>query len=134
MDRKVIVLPCSGIGKPAGEIGRQAAYTLVDKLRPEQCERMCLARLMIDDPEAVALVRDHLVITLDGCPEDCARKNVERLKNTVDHAIHVTAFMDEFPDLVPAGILNLGEDGKLLAARLAEYLAEDVDRLTREGA
>ncbi|NMC28072.1 MAG: hypothetical protein GYA42_07985 [Syntrophomonadaceae bacterium] len=132
--KKVIVLPCSGIGKPAGEIGRQAAYTLADQLRPEQCVRICLARLMIDEPDSVSLVRDNLVITLDGCPEDCARKNVERIKNKVNHAFHVTDFMNQFPELKPEGILNLGEDGSHLATRLAEHLAAEVDRLTGEGA
>lgn len=57
--KKVLVLPCSGIGKPADEISHQAAYTLVDHLRPEQSERICLARLMIDDPDTVSLVHDN---------------------------------------------------------------------------
>ena len=46
MGKKVVVLPCSGIGKAYGEIGRQAAYTLAEDLRPEDVATACLARLI----------------------------------------------------------------------------------------
>ncbi len=74
MSRKVVALPCSGIGKAYGEIGRQAVYELVEDLRPEEVTTTCLARLVIDDPEAKALVNDNIVITIDGCTNDCAKK------------------------------------------------------------
>jgi len=131
MSKKVIILPCSGIGKPAGEIGRQAAYQ-ARQLMPEKVEMSCLARLMIDDPETIELVRNNYVITLDGCPEDCAQKNVERLGKAVDYSIHVTDLLEEHPDLHPLGILNLGDAGLQLAECLAQQLAAQVNILTAE--
>jgi uncharacterized metal-binding protein len=76
MGKKVVVLPCSGIGKSYGEVARQAVYKVAEDLRPENVTTACLARLMIDDPETKALVEENFVITIDGCASDCARKNV----------------------------------------------------------
>lgn len=132
MAKKVMILPCSGIGKPAGEIGRQAAYEVVRTLRPNQTGITCLARLMIDDEETINLVRSNYVITLDGCPDDCARKNVERVRNNVDGSVHVADLLEEHPELHPSGILRIGEDGMRLVELLAGQLAEQVDQLTAE--
>jgi len=130
MGKKVIVLPCSGIGKPTGEIGRQAAYEVAYRLRPDQARMECLARLMLDDPELVDLVKDNCVITLDGCPDDCARKNVERVGKEVDQVVHVGDLLLEHPDLVPQGILKMGDQGWRLVKMLAERIAAKVDELT----
>lgn len=132
MDRKVMVLPCSGIGKPSGEIGRQAAFQVTRQLKPETTEMACLARLVIDDPETIDLIRNNLVITLDGCSDDCAKKNVERFGKTVDGSIHVADLLAAHPELHPLGILNLGDDGVKLVDLLAAELAAQVDRLSTE--
>lgn len=130
MAKRVMVMPCSGIGKPTGEIGRQAAYAVTRQLRPDRAEMACLARLVIGDPETIAAVNDYFVITLDGCPDDCARKNVERLGKTVDFPLHVADLLEQHSDLHPAGILNIGADGFALVDLLAEQVAEKVDELT----
>lgn len=134
MAKKVMVLPCSGIGKPTGEIGRQAAYSVTRQLRPEKTGLACLARLVIDDPETMAAVKDNYVITLDGCPDDCARKNVERCGKSADYTLHVADLLEEYPDLHPAGILNIGADGFALVKLMADRVATQVDELTaKEG-
>ena len=33
---RVVVVPCSGIGKPFGTVSREAAYELCEELRPEE--------------------------------------------------------------------------------------------------
>ena len=133
MAKKVMILPCSGIGKPAGEIGRQASYQVVRSLRPGKTEFACLGRLMIDDEETVSQVRDNYVITLDGCPDDCARKNVERIGKNVDCALHVAPLLEEHPELRPEGILKLGADGLKLVDLMADQLVAHVDWLLEEG-
>lgn len=133
MAKKVMILPCSGIGKPAGEIGRQAAYQVVRRLRPNHTDIACLGRLMIDDQETIGMVRDNWVITLDGCPDDCARKNVERVGKTVDCALHVAILLEEHPELRPEGILQLGADGIKLVDLMADQVAAHVDWLIEEG-
>lgn len=133
MSKKVVVLPCSGIGKAFGEIGRQAVYELAEDLRPREVVTACLARLMIDDPETKALIKENLVITLDGCPKECARKNVESVGRQVDSALRVIETLKEHRDLKPAGILELGQPGFKLAHFLAEKLNGEVDRVMRRG-
>ena len=127
MGKKVVVLPCSGIGKAYGEIGRQAVYELADDLRPEDVKTACLARLMIDDPETKALVKENFVITVDGCALDCARKNVEATGKQVDSSLRVVEAFKKHRDLKPQGVLELGEPGFKLAHILAERLSEEVD-------
>mgnify|MGYP005851329619 CR=1 FL=1 len=132
MGKKVVVLPCSGIGKAYGEIGRQAAYTLAEDLRPEDVATACLARLMIDDPETKALVKENFVITVDGCALDCARKNVESVGKQVDSALRVVEAFRKHRDLKPQGVLELGEPGFKLAQILAEGLNEEADCLMKK--
>jgi uncharacterized metal-binding protein len=74
---KVLVVPCSGIGKVHGLISREAAYRVVDTLMPGQAETLCLALLVTGDPEARAKVHESPCIAVDGCPKLCARKNIE---------------------------------------------------------
>lgn len=132
MGKKIIILPCSGIGKAYGEVARQAVYETVDDLRPENVTTTCLARLMIDDPDTDALMKDNFVITLDGCAADCARKNVEATGKQVDSALRVIDALKEHRDLKPQGVLELGEPGFKLAHVLAEKLADEVDCLNRK--
>ena len=130
--KKVVVLPCSGVGKAYGEIGRQAVYELVEDLRPEEVTTTCLARLVIDDPEAKALVHDNIVITIDGCTQDCARKSVESTGKKVDSALRVIEAFKKNRHLKPEGILELGEPGFELVHNLAQRLSEEVDCLVRK--
>ncbi len=129
MAKKIVVIPCSGIGKAYGEIGRQAAFQAAESLRPEQVETACLARLMIDDPETREQVMKNYVITVDGCAKDCAKKNVEQIGKIVDNAVRTIDVFKEHRDLKPEGVLNLGEAGMKLAGFLAEKLATEVDCL-----
>lgn len=127
MEKKVVVLPCSGIGKAFGEIGRQAVYELVEDLRPDDVATTCLGRLMVDDPEAKSLVQDKIVITIDGCTQDCARKTVESSGKKVGSALRVIEALKKNRDLKPDGILELGEPGFKLAHILAQRLNEEID-------
>ncbi len=132
MSRKVVVLPCSGIGKAYGEIGRQAVYEMVEDLRPEEATTTCLALLVIEDPEAKALVNDNIVITIDGCTNDCARKCVESTGKRVDSSLRVIEAFKSNPGLKPEGILNLGEPGFRLVHGLAQRLSKEVDCVMRK--
>ena len=129
MRRKVVLLPCSGIGKAYGEMGRQAIYELIEDSGAEEVATTCLARLMIDDPETKALVRDNLVITVDGCAKDCARKNVEFAGKAVDGALRVIDVFKDHRDLKPEGVLRLGEPGFKLVHVLTQKLADEVERV-----
>ncbi len=127
-----MVLPCSGIGKAYGEIGRQAVYELVEDLRPEDVTTTCLGRLMIDDPDTKALVQESIVITIDGCAQDCARKTVESSGKKVERALRVIEAFKKNRDGKPDGILELGEPGFKLVHLLAQRLNEEVDRVMKK--
>ncbi|MHB1416327.1 MAG: putative zinc-binding protein, partial [Chloroflexota bacterium] len=75
MSEKVLIVPCSGMGKVYGLMGREAAYEAVRRL-DGAARTICLALLVPGDEEAVAAVRTNPCITLDGCPKLCAQKNV----------------------------------------------------------
>ncbi len=130
MKKKIVLIPCSGIGKAFGEMGRQAVYEVIEDLRPGDVTTTCLARLMIDDPEVKAAIEDNRVITIDGCLKDCARKNVEFTGKKVDKALRVIEVFKENRDLKPLGVLNLGEDGFKLVHILAQKLNEEITGLT----
>ncbi len=131
MEKKFVVLACSGVGKAFGEIGRQAVYELVEDLRPGDVTTTCLGRLMIDDSEAKALMQNKIVITLDGCTQDCARKTVESSGKKVGSALRVIETLKKNRNLKPEGILELGEPGFQLVHILARTLNEEVDRLVK---
>ncbi len=129
MKKKIVLIPCSGIGKAFGEMGRQAVYEVIEDLRPGDVSTTCLARLMIDDPETKGLVADNRIITVDGCAKDCARKNVEFTGKKVDRALRVIDVLKENRNLKPLGVLNLGEDGFKLVHILAQKLNEEITGL-----
>jgi len=122
MADQTVVLPCSGIGKAYGEIGRQATYTLLEDLCPGKVTTTCLAKLLTGDPDAVELIKNNPVITLDGCAQDCARKNVEAAGKKPEKSVRVISVFKDHRDLKPTGVLDLGEPGR----KLVELLAKDV--------
>jgi uncharacterized metal-binding protein len=130
--KQVVVLPCSGIGKVFGALARETAYELVDRLRPGVATLTCLPLLVINDPEAVALVRANPVITIDGCPKDCAKKSVEAVGGKVAKGYEAIRFYKEHKDLKPEGLSEVDESGRKLAQVAAREVAEEVDKLTAE--
>lgn len=131
MKKEVVIIPCSGIGKAYGEIGRQAVYEAIDN-RPEEATTVCLARLMIDDEEAKAALEGNSVITVDGCAADCAKKNVESIGSKTNCSLRVIETFKGHRDLKPTGVVDIGEPGFELAHILAERIINEADRLLKE--
>ena len=127
--RKVVVLPCSGIGKVYGALARETAYELTERVRPEQTAMTCLPLLVIRDEQAMKLINNNQVITIDGCPKSCAFKSVEALGKNVSKAYEAIHFHQAHKDLKPEGVAELNETGRKLAAVAAEELAKDIDEL-----
>lgn len=87
--KKVFVIPCSGIGKAYGLVGRQVALQVVHDRLPEETETMCLAYLVTGDAEANARIKGAACITLDGCAKLCAAKNVAMAGGKVIEEVRV---------------------------------------------
>jgi uncharacterized metal-binding protein len=129
ISKKIVVIPCSGIGKVYGALARETAYELVERVRPEQTAMTCLPLLVIRDGQAMELIDKNQVITIDGCPKTCALKSVEALGKKVSKAYEAIHFHRAHKDLKPEGVAELNETGKKLAAISAEELAQDIDDL-----
>ena len=76
MDKKVKVVPCSGIGKVYGLMAREAVLKTVFELCPEKSETVCLGYIVTGDREVRERIEGSDCITVDGCPKMCASKNV----------------------------------------------------------
>ena len=131
--KKVVVLACSGIGKVYGAIARETTYELMDRVRPGVVVTTCLPLLVIEDPDAKQLVTDNPVITIDGCPKNCAQKSVEALGVKVAKTYQAINFYKAHKELKPEGIAELDENGKKLAALAADELAQAVHELAAGG-
>jgi uncharacterized metal-binding protein len=129
--REVVVVPCSGIGKPYGTVSREAAYELCDELRPKDTRLVALAKLVLGDPEARQHVQASPAITIDGCKLMCASKLVQHSGGTVAREIAVLDVYRRHKDLKPEGLAVLNEKGQELAKVLARELAGEVDVLVR---
>ena len=125
--RETVIIPCSGIGKPFGSVSREAAYEVVDTLRPAGARLIALSRLVLGDDDARDAVARHPVVTIDGCKLACAAKMA---KASGAHRVRELAVIDTFrrhPKLKPEGIAELNEAGQQLARVLAEEIAAIVD-------
>jgi uncharacterized metal-binding protein len=128
-DRKVMVIPCSGIGKAIASVGREATYEVIENLRPGISDTVCLSLLVMGDERAKKLVKGNAVITIDGCPKDCSKKNVEIAGGEKVINFRVVDALKDHKDLKPKSVIDIGEEGKKLARILGEEVAKKVDEL-----
>jgi uncharacterized metal-binding protein len=129
----VVVVPCSGIGKPFGSVSREAAYDLCEDLRPGSTRLVALAKLVLGEAGARELVAKHPAVTIDGCKQMCAAKMVRESGGTVAREVAVLDVFRRHKDLKPEGIAELNEAGMKLARVLAEEVAESLDGVGASG-
>ncbi len=129
MSNRILIIPCSGIGKPFGSIGRDATFRVCDDLRPGQTDTVCLSLLVMGDAEAKQKVSTSKCITVDGCPLACSRNNVVRSGGNIAAEFRVMDLLRENRNLKPRTVTFLDEDGEKLAKMLAERIAAKVDEL-----
>ena len=131
--KKVIIVPCSGIGKSFGTVSRMAAYQVTEDDRPDKTQLIPLALLVLGDEEARAVLAENPAITIDGCQLACASKMVRESGGKVARELAVLDSYRRHRDLKPQGITELNEGGQKLAAVLAEEVDGMVDELLQEG-
>ncbi len=127
--KHVVVVPCSGIGKTYGTVGREAAYELVENLRPDCAEVVALSLLVLGDVETQARVQAAPAITIDGCKLACASKMVTERGGQVAYEANVLDTFRRHRHLKPKGIAELNSEGQELARKMAEELAEATDKI-----
>ncbi|MCE5322045.1 putative zinc-binding protein [bacterium] len=117
--QKIIVMPCSGIGKVHGLIAREATYAVTDELAPDSFEPMCLALLVSGDEEALAKIKKMDCITVDGCPKLCAAKNVEMAGGKIVRSIRVVDAFKNYRGAEPGTATKLADDGWTIVSEIA---------------
>lgn len=132
-EERVIIIPCSGIGKAFGSVGREAAYVVTEELRPGCTQTVCLSLLTLGDDDARRRVRKHPTITIDGCPTACARVNVEQAGAAPAAAFRVFDVFRRHKELRVRSVSDIGEAGGELARILAGDVAAKVDELRKGG-
>ena len=131
-NKRVVVVPCSGIGKTYGTVGREAAYDLVEELRPDYTEVVALSLLVLGDPDSRARVQAAPAITVDGCKLACASKMVAQSGGQVVYEANVLDTFRRHRHLKSKGIAELNPEGQELARKMAEELAEATDKILGE--
>ena len=127
--QNVFIIPCSGIGKSLGTVGRKAAYKVIEELRPNQARTTCLALLTIGDEETLKMIRENPCISIDGCPAQCSKKNIEASKGKLVRSIMVTDVLRNHRGLKPEWVIKLNTEGEKLASLLADEVAKEVDKI-----
>jgi uncharacterized metal-binding protein len=127
---RVVIVPCSGIGKTYGTVSREAAYDVIEDLRPEETQLVALSMLVLGDEAARAAVAQNPAITIDGCKLACATKMVKESGGTVAQDFAVLDVYRRYKQFKPQGIAELNKGGEQLAHALAEEIAGIVDTLT----
>jgi uncharacterized metal-binding protein len=129
IENAVLVIPCSGIGKVHGLMSREATYLVTDELAPGQTDTLCLALLVKGDSEAVAVVRSHACITIDGCAKACAEKNVAMAGGRVAKAVQVAEAFKNHRGAKPGNATALTDDGWIITREIADSVAREASRL-----
>ena len=127
---KVVIIPCSGIGKTYGTVSREAAYDVTEDIRPAQTRLVPLSLLVLGDEATRAAVAGSPVITIDGCKLACATKMAKESGGMVARDIAVLDVYRRYKQFKPQGIAELNEGGKQLARAMAEEISDLVDDLT----
>ena len=129
---KVVIVPCSGIGKTYGTVSREAAYEVIEELRPDCSQLVALSMLVLGEKNARAAVAASPTITIDGCKLACATKMVKDSGGQVAQDFAVLDVYRRNRKCRPKGIAELNEGGLQLARALAEEVSEVIDALQGE--
>lgn len=128
--QKVVIVPCSGIGKSFGTVSREAAYQVTQEDRPDQTQLVPLALLVMGDDTSRKILADNQAVTIDGCKLACATKMVQQSGGQVARDFAVLEVFRRYRDFKPQGIAELNEGGERLADALAKEINVVVDEIT----
>jgi len=126
--QQVVIVPCSGIGKSLGSVGREAAYELCEDLRPADTRLVALSKLVLGDSAARQTVAACPAITIDGCKHMCAAKMVKQSGGSTLAEVAVVDVFRRHKDFKPEGIAELNEGGLKLAHALALEVLPIIDQ------
>ncbi len=130
MSEKVIVVPCSGIGKVYGLIAREAVLKSVLELCPEKAETVCLGYIVTGDDEVREKLGGSNCITVDGCPKMCAAKNVAIAGGQVVEELKVLDTVKEHKGKQFGTPTKLTADGDAVADEIASLIENRIHEIS----
>jgi uncharacterized metal-binding protein len=129
-EKKVYIIPCSGIGKVFGSIGRETTYIVVNELARDKAELECLPLIVKGKKEVIEKLKENKIIAIDGCPLKCSYNNVMEQVGKVDAQFMTTNIVKDNRELKPEpSIMPIGENTKILSRKLAEQVSQKVEEL-----
>jgi len=129
-DKKVAIVPCTGMGKALGTVARQVAYKVVDELRPGKTVLICIPSLTAGVGQYKSLLQKYHSIILDGCVERCATKIVSKNRGMMRARLFLPQMIAKY-GLKPQSRTDIGDEGEKLVSKIAEEVAALVDQLSR---
>ncbi|CAA7601522.1 DGC domain protein [Acididesulfobacillus acetoxydans] len=129
----VMLIPCSGIGKVHGLIGREAVFKVKGELRPQDTDLACLAEIVTQDAEVQERMNGRLTITVDGCPKMCAEKNVRLVGGEIFASLRVVDAFRTHRGAQAGSATELTSDGWQISDELADQIALKVDEARQGG-
>jgi uncharacterized metal-binding protein len=127
--QKLLVIPCSGVGKVHGLISREAVCHVTDDVLPGKVDTVCLALLVSGDDETTEKVKQTPCITLDGCPKLCAFKNVELSGGKIAKGIRVYDVMKRHRGEQFGTATALSDAGWAVVEELAAEVAQVAEQI-----
>ena len=129
---KVIIVPCSGIGKVYGLMAREAALAVTDHLAKETSETICLAHIVTGDEEVTGKVCGQSCISIDGCASLCSFHSLEAAGGIVKGKFRSVDEMRFHRGANPGTGSDLTEVGWQITDELAAKIAVKVDEIQKE--
>ena len=123
---RVLLIPCSGIGKVFGLLSREVVYRVTDTLLPDQADTVCLALLVSGETETKQKVQQTPCITVDGCPKLCAMKNVELAGGKVAQSIRVYDTTKRHRGANFGTATTLSDEGWAVVDEIADEIAQNI--------
>lgn len=123
------VISCSGEAEPEGTIARNAVRLVMEKYRPGKVTSLCLPLFVAGDEGERRFARAFPVIAVDGCEKACACWATEKYSGKVEDAIDIRELLRQWGVRDKLSRSRPGEREKELTERLAQEIADRVDRL-----
>ncbi|MGB9024315.1 MAG: putative zinc-binding protein [Candidatus Bathyarchaeia archaeon] len=128
-EKKVGIISCSGEGCVEGTISRVATRLVLERLKPEETVTICLPLFLAGGGEERAFAKYYPTITVDGCDKLCAKVGTERYSGKPAGAIVVTDMTKSPRCSRPPSPRKLNSESLALAEKVAERIAQEVDRV-----
>ena len=129
---KILIIPCSGIGKPSGTISRLATYYIVEDILPEETNTVCLPLLVIGDERGRQMVRQFPTIAVDGCYYKCATKSIQTAQGRLAASLNVLQLYRDYVHLEVKSAVDLGPEGEKFARIVAGKILGEIEKMKRE--